>query len=288
MKWAMVMAITLAGTTSCSQSGGSRGASSAAASSLTNAMQFNNDGAKRIQGGFPGDVNGATAGPTVSLGPGQTSSATLEVTDDVVATLIWMQGADAFWSLPTGGAVRTGNMVSNQFTVSDAVCDDLCNIIHQVKCYEAAQTADGTITQAQLTTVTLQCEAKGAEVNCSSAGPSTVTIPDTVGGTDADPTGPDTTDDGPLTQPQQTYCDSICAGLAACPELFEDGPTPGSCLSDCATQAPQLSAACLSATGAFMQCIASGGSGTCDSTVPACAVQYQPAIQAAGCVPPGS
>ena len=149
----------------------------AASISLTNALIFNNPGAITIRGEFPGETSSTTPQGEVTLAPGGSSTITTPAThpddpnDPVVASLVWMVGSDSFVSLPSGEADSDdGDTLSNTFTVDASVCDNLCDIIHEVQCYEAAQTASGTITQANLTTVILECTGSGDPAVCPSSG----------------------------------------------------------------------------------------------------------------------
>ncbi len=159
----------------CAETGLS--ASESAAASLTKALAFNNAGAEFIPGAFPGDVSTASPQGEVTLGPGgsttvSTPAANPDDPDDpVVASLVWMDGSDGFITLPSGGAdSNTGGTLDNTFTVDPSVCDNLCDIVHDIKCYEAAQTASGVITAANLTTVLLECTGNGDPAQCPGGG----------------------------------------------------------------------------------------------------------------------
>ena len=187
-------------------------ASKAAAISLTNAMLFTNPGAIVIPGDFPADTTEATNQGELPLEPGS-SSAIVTVggavgqDDPVVASLVWMEGADRFISLPAGTADSSSDdTLTNTFTVDESVCDDLCNIIHDVKCYEAAQTASGVVTQANLTTVILECTGSGDPVYCPSNGGSFTTGGGDLAGVSGNPTG-DRAEGGESSEEEQLlYC----------------------------------------------------------------------------------
>jgi hypothetical protein len=184
-----------------SGSPGPGGNASGAAESLANALAFQNEGATTIDGALPGESEGAPSlEPSTGEGtitPGGVGSVRIKVADEdpsdpVIATLVWFDGASSFFSLPVGGATKEDDgTIANTFTVSSDVCDDLCNIVHQVKCYEAAQTTSGLITQANLQTVLLECTGSGDPAKCGTGG----------GGTADAGTGGDVDAGGPATDP---------------------------------------------------------------------------------------
>lgn len=281
--WLVTIILALAACTPGRSSRSGKSGAAAAAESLTNALEFNNPGAKRIEGEFPASTSGAVDKGGADLGPGGAASIDLDAPDDIAATLVWMDGSSSFWSLPVGGADRTGSTVRNTFTVSADVCDDLCNIVHQVKCYEAAQTADGTITKANLTTVLLQCTGSGDPAQCQSTSPpSTVDAGSTPSdvGSGADASEPDPPPTG------GSYCDELCNAAAVCEGLFEDVPEGSACSSECASKAGEISAACQAAYAGFFKCVGSSGGGSnCGSAAQGCLQQNAAALQAGGCVP---
>ena len=50
------------------------------------------------------------------------------------------------------------------------LCNDLCNIAHQVRCYESAVTESGVVTAANLMEITVQCEEAGNPSRCDGGG----------------------------------------------------------------------------------------------------------------------
>ncbi|GMV44591.1 MAG: hypothetical protein AMXMBFR64_63070 [Myxococcales bacterium] len=160
--------------------GGPGGNASGAAESLANALAFQNEGAASIDGALPGASDGAPAlepgSDEGTIAPGGIGNVRIKVVDEdpndpVVATLVWFEGASTFFSLPVAGSTKDDDgTISNAFTVSQDVCDDLCNIVHQVKCYEAAQTTSGLITKANLQTILLECTGSGDPANCAGGG----------------------------------------------------------------------------------------------------------------------
>ena len=174
-----------------------------AAEALAYAMQFQNGTV--IEGEFPeadpgspatlqgSGVSGAEGGrdgeaPRVdpddggdgdepTLTPGMTSVLSILVdnseaaSDPVVATLVGFEGATGFIVVPTATdqSEPGPSQINNTFTVDPSICDDLCNIIHQVMCYEAAQTASGLVTKANLRSIAVDCQALGNESSCASA-----------------------------------------------------------------------------------------------------------------------
>ena len=193
-------------------------AAEAAAVSLTNALKANNPNAETITGQFPGDITGATDQGSITAGPGETISISTRASspedpdDPVVASLVWMEGSNSFISLPSSGADSNENdTLQNSFTVDQSVCDNLCNIVHQVKCYEAAQTASGTITAANLTTVVLECTGAGNPAECPSV--SNIVANGAGGGGNFG------------------TCQQICTFAAGCPEA--NAPDIGTCVFGC-------------------------------------------------------
>ncbi len=254
-------AAVLALTFGCGPRGGGGGgfaqtAEQAAAESLTNALSFQNEGAKQIDGPFPAELS-TDVTKEVEMGPGGSGAISVDETsadDPVVATLVWMNGSSKFWSLPAGGASRGGGQVQNTFTVTGDVCDDLCNIIHQVKCYEAAQTASGTVTQANLTQVILQCEEEGSETKCSSSGSTVAPPPPPPGDNPSNP------------PPEGTYS---CSGLC-----FAAAKVAGACgpelVPNCEAVCQSFDQECLGPVTDALNCLASDcDNSACTAGLPA-------------------
>ncbi len=184
--WMVGLCVVAVGCTSLRRRSGSAagadGVDSAdpAAEALAHALSFDGDEARFVQGALPEASEEAPGvqgegGGTASLAPGErgTVSVTLRdvsAEDPVVALLVQMSGASGFVTVPRKQS--TDGTVSADFTVDPAVCADLCDIVHQVVCYEAAMTKSGLVTAKNLTTVLLQCTGQGDPDKCETVAPS--------------------------------------------------------------------------------------------------------------------
>lgn len=248
----------------------------AAAEALTHALQFQNANAKRIDGDLPDPSPGAPElvpdddGGASTFNPGAAGAVTLKVSnaradDPVVSTLIQFAGAKQFISLPVD-AGASGDTVTNAFTISKDVCADLCNIIHQVKCYESAMTKSGLVTKANLRTVALQCEEMGSATKCASSGTvQPAPAPDATSDApqpDDTPSPSDTTTD--TDPPADDVCGAWCGFAVGC------GGADDKCVSECTAGMPDVPAACKAALEAVASCV-SGKS--CEAAASACATQ---------------
>jgi hypothetical protein len=136
---------------------------------LTKNMKFE-DQTEEVEGAPVGITVDPVDGGTVQMQPGQSGSlgydpAAADPSDPVVARLVYMGGSATHIRLPVADGAQPGPA---KFTVDPSVCMELCDVIHQIQCYEAAQTASGTITKAQLTNVILDCQGQeGAEASYS-------------------------------------------------------------------------------------------------------------------------
>ena len=153
-----------------------------------------------------------------------------EDSDPTVATLIWMEGADSYIELPVDSASGvTGELpktISNGFTVTQEICDDLCNIAHDVKCYESAVTASGVVTQSNLVDLQVLCEEAGNEAQCPSARPPAGAGPSTPAGTAS----------------VQSVCSAVCSVYNRCDF---DLPINGTCMSACQAERKLVGQSCL-------------------------------------------
>ena len=189
MRWQTSSWLGAALALGCTASGGGGGGGGGqAANALTRSMQFQNQGAASREGEPPPPTEGSsvrlitTSGgdsSSTTVSPGSSGVVTMTVenpnadTDPVVTTLIWMEGADSHVELPVSGAMTSEsapNTVANAFVVDEALCNDLCNIAHQVRCYESAVTESGVVTAANLMEITVQCEEAGNPSRCDGGG----------------------------------------------------------------------------------------------------------------------
>lgn len=155
------------------------------AAAVTSALKFE-QAATIFKGQLPAEtensgitVDDPTAAEAVAgMVPGGAGSVTLRLThpnaatDPFVATLIQISGSDSYISvaIPDKSA-DIKQIVTTKFTVSSAICADLCNIIDTLECYESAQTAAGIITKSTLGQVLLDCTDKGDLSKCPWAPP---------------------------------------------------------------------------------------------------------------------
>ncbi len=151
----------------CTRVGGGGGASGVAfkstppaADELTRAMTI--DGSQQAEGAPVGITLDPVDQGSVEMSPGQTGSLTMNAdevsdpSDPVVAKLVYMGGALTHLKVPLG----TDAASATPFTVASDVCKNLCTVVHQVQCFEAAVTESGTITQANLTNLLVNCTAE--------------------------------------------------------------------------------------------------------------------------------
>ncbi|RTZ90997.1 MAG: hypothetical protein DSY92_05370, partial [Planctomycetota bacterium] len=102
-----------------------------------------------LLGPFHHDLAIKSAGPdqgSVEMSPGQTGSLTMNVdevsdpSDPVVAKLVYMGGALTHLKVVLGDDAAS----ATPFTVASDVCKNLCTVVHEVQCFEAAVTESGT------------------------------------------------------------------------------------------------------------------------------------------------
>lgn len=180
-----------------------------------------------------------TGSASNDLGPGSNGVVTMTVNnpdeenDPTVATLIWMEGADSYIELPVETASGvTGSLpktISNGFTVTQEICDDLCNIAHDVKCYESAVTASGVVTQSNLVDIQVLCEEAGNEAQCPSARPPA----------------------GAGTASVQSVCGAVCSVYTRCGYNL---PINGTCMSACQAERKLVGQSCLDWALAVYNC----------------------------------
>lgn len=116
------------------------------------------------------DVKLYPLGATPVVHPGGGGLMALEVDDDkdrkIVATLMQFAGDDSHVKAPAPDD-QHGDVVENEFSLSDTLCSDLCDAIFTITVVQKVELEDGKVSAPTERKVVLDCRAKGNHAACA-------------------------------------------------------------------------------------------------------------------------
>src|SRR4029079_4797747 len=151
----------------CTNDAASSGKERSIASKLTEGFKFTPP-EKLIHAPLPAPTDSNVKlfplGATPVVHPGGGGLMALEVDDDkdrkIIATLMQFAGDDKHIKAPAPGDQR-GDVVENEFSLSDALCSDMCDAIFTITVVQKVELEDGKVSAPTERQVVLDCRAKG-------------------------------------------------------------------------------------------------------------------------------